>query len=154
MSSDTHSTSDRVANLDDLDREAISQRLSQLAAEAQALHVRLRAASQASEGHFQEELASEAAMQRTILPLEEPKESAIEPRGPPNTLVGALLWNLPQASAATNVSGGTLKRMAAANELPEGAVVHLGRRRLFNRLILEKWVAAGCPAVTQRRRTR
>jgi excisionase family DNA binding protein len=73
-------------------------------------------------------------------PTEAPKRrhtlaAAVEP----------LLWELPVAAEALAVSTRTLKRMAAAGELPEGAVVRLARRRLFNRRVLERWVETGCP---------
>jgi excisionase family DNA binding protein len=58
-----------------------------------------------------------------------------------------LLWGLDEAAHALGVSPRTLKRMDAANELPEGVVVHLGRRRLFSRKALEQWVARGCPRI-------
>jgi excisionase family DNA binding protein len=55
-----------------------------------------------------------------------------------------LLWSLSEAAEALRISTRTLKRMAADGTLPPGAVVHLGRRRLFSRRILEDWSARGC----------
>jgi excisionase family DNA binding protein len=63
-----------------------------------------------------------------------------------------LLWALEQAAAALNVSDRTLKRMARAGELPAGAVVRFGRRRLFSRLLLEDWCRKGCPPSAKGRR--
>ena len=56
-----------------------------------------------------------------------------------------LLLSLAQGSVLLGVSTRTLKRMAAADELPEGAVVRIGRRRLLSRLVLEEWCRRGCP---------
>src|SRR5262249_52565156 len=63
-----------------------------------------------------------------------------------------LLLSLAQAAVLLGVSTRTVKRLAAGDELPEGAVTHIGRRRLLNRLILERWVAQGCPPPAGRRR--
>jgi hypothetical protein len=65
-----------------------------------------------------------------------------------------LLWELPVAAAMLSVSERTLKRMDAAGELPKGAVVRLGRRRLFVRKVLEDWVRRGCERPVHRSRTR
>jgi excisionase family DNA binding protein len=69
-------------------------------------------------------------------------------------LVEPLLWTIDQAAAALNRSTRTLKRMAAEGALPAGTVVRLGRGRLFNRRILEDWVARGCPAPARARGSR
>jgi excisionase family DNA binding protein len=61
-----------------------------------------------------------------------------------------LLLNLPQAAVLLGVSPRTVKRLASAGELPEGAVTRIGRRRLLNRLVLERWVADGCPPPRKR----
>jgi hypothetical protein len=61
-----------------------------------------------------------------------------------------LLWDLEQLAAALNVSERSAKRFAVDGTLPPGAVVHVGRRRLFSRAIIEKWVASGCPVVRRR----
>jgi hypothetical protein len=67
-----------------------------------------------------------------------------------------LLLDLKQLALLLSVSAVTCKRLAADGALPPGAVVHLGRRRLFSRPIIERWVADGCPshAATGRRRGR
>jgi excisionase family DNA binding protein len=54
-----------------------------------------------------------------------------------------LLWDLAECAAALSVSARTVKRMAAAGELP--GVVHLGRCRRFDRRRIELWIADGCP---------
>jgi hypothetical protein len=56
-----------------------------------------------------------------------------------------LLWSIGQTAAALGVSVPTVKHMAACGELPPGAVVRLGRRRLFSKLVIERWCADGCP---------
>src|SRR5262249_60538689 len=63
-----------------------------------------------------------------------------------------LLWDLEQVAAALNVSPRTVKRMAAAGELP--GVVHVSRRRLFHRAAIEDWVARGCPPLLRAKRPR
>jgi excisionase family DNA binding protein len=63
-----------------------------------------------------------------------------------------LLLSLAQAAVLLGVSTRTLKRLVAGDELPEGAVTRIGRRRLLNRLILERWVSQGCPPPPGRRR--
>jgi excisionase family DNA binding protein len=63
----------------------------------------------------------------------------------PGPAVARLLWDLREAAQALNISERSLKRMAAARELPGDAVVRLGRRQLFVRAALERWIAAGCP---------
>jgi excisionase family DNA binding protein len=63
-----------------------------------------------------------------------------------------LLLSLTQAAVLLGVSARTLKRLVAGDDLPEGAVTRIGRRRLLNRLVLERWVAAGCPPPPGRRR--
>jgi excisionase family DNA binding protein len=63
-----------------------------------------------------------------------------------------LLLSLAQAAVLLGVSTRTVKRLAAGGELPEGAVTRIGRRRLLNRLVLERWVADGCPPPPGRRR--
>ncbi len=69
--------------------------------------------------------------------------------------IEALLWSLEEAALALRLSARTLKRAAAEGALPEGAVVRpFGRRRLFVRRVLEKWIAEGCPAVRGGRRVR
>jgi hypothetical protein len=62
-----------------------------------------------------------------------------------------LLLSLAQAAVQLGVSTRTLKRLAG-DELPEGAVVRIGRRRLFSRLVLEDWCRRGCPPPPGRRR--
>ena len=57
-----------------------------------------------------------------------------------------LLLSLAQAACLLGVSARTVKRLVAGDDLPEGAVTRIGRRRLLNRLVLERWVAQGCPA--------
>jgi excisionase family DNA binding protein len=64
------------------------------------------------------------------------------------TLPEQLLWDLPAAAHALNVSERTVKRLAAAGELP--GVVHVGSRRLFYRKALEEWIAQGCPPVRRK----
>jgi excisionase family DNA binding protein len=59
-----------------------------------------------------------------------------------------LLLTLQQAAVMLSISERTLKRAAAENALPAGAVVRpFGKRRLFNRRVLEAWIASGCPRV-------
>jgi excisionase family DNA binding protein len=62
-----------------------------------------------------------------------------------------LLLSLAQAAALLGVSTRTLKRLVASEELPEGAVCRIGRRRLLNRLVLERWVEQGCPPPRRRK---
>jgi excisionase family DNA binding protein len=63
-----------------------------------------------------------------------------------------LLLSLAQGAVLLGVSTRTLKRLVAGDELPEGAVVRIGRRRLLNRPVLERWVSDGCPHPPGRRR--
>jgi hypothetical protein len=63
----------------------------------------------------------------------------------PTRDVEPLLWDLPQLAAALNVSLSTAKRLAAKGALPPDAVVHVLRRRLFRRDVIEAWVRQGCP---------
>ncbi|MCI0461956.1 MAG: helix-turn-helix domain-containing protein [Gemmataceae bacterium] len=58
-----------------------------------------------------------------------------------------LLWDLPEVAHVLGVSEKTMKRMAAANELPAGTIVRIGRRRLFARKVIEEWVARGAPVI-------
>jgi hypothetical protein len=60
-----------------------------------------------------------------------------------------LLLDLRAAAALLSVSERSAKRLASDH--PE-LVVHLGRRRLFSRKLLEKWVADGCPEPRARKR--
>jgi excisionase family DNA binding protein len=62
--------------------------------------------------------------------------------GPPGLL--PLLIDLRALAAILSVSTRTAKRLAADGTLPVGAVVKIGRRRLFNRLLVEEWVRGGC----------
>jgi excisionase family DNA binding protein len=66
-----------------------------------------------------------------------------------------LLLDLDQAAAYLGTSTRSLKRSISAGQLPRGAVVRpFGRRRLFNRLVLEKWVRDGMRPVRLRGRRR
>jgi hypothetical protein len=57
-----------------------------------------------------------------------------------------LLLDLKAAAAFLGgVAEVTVKRMARDGTFPPGVVLKLGRRRLFSRVALEKWVADGCP---------
>jgi excisionase family DNA binding protein len=57
-----------------------------------------------------------------------------------------LLLSLQQAAVLLGTSERTLKRACAEQALPPGAVVRpFGKRRLFNRAVLERWVEQGCP---------
>jgi excisionase family DNA binding protein len=66
--------------------------------------------------------------------------------------VQALLWDLAECAVALGVSTRTVKRMAAASELP--GVVRLGRCRRFDRRRIEQWISEGCPPVATGRRPR
>jgi excisionase family DNA binding protein len=71
--------------------------------------------------------------------------------GPAIPALIPLLLSLDQAAILMGVSDRTLKRMAASGALPQGAVCRpFGRARLFNRPILERWVAEGCPPMRRR----
>jgi excisionase family DNA binding protein len=63
--------------------------------------------------------------------------------GAPALALTPLLVNLRQAAEVLGISAKTVKRMAAAGELP--GVVKLRRRTLVNYEALRKWTAAGCP---------
>jgi excisionase family DNA binding protein len=56
-----------------------------------------------------------------------------------------LLLNIADAALLLGLSARSLKRMASAGELPREAIVRLGRRRLFSRPALERWVNDACP---------
>jgi excisionase family DNA binding protein len=60
-----------------------------------------------------------------------------------NARVEPLLWSIDDLAYALNLSTRTIKRMARAGELP--GVLKIGRRRLFDRRRLEKWIDEGCP---------
>src|SRR5262249_13110848 len=102
-------------------------------------------------------------IQQSTHPLSVPSEdgsrtSDSAPPAPPKrrhalaAAIEPLLWSLTEAAAALRVSTRTLKRMAASDELPEGTVVYLARRRLFSRRVLERWVEGGCKAPARKRR--
>lgn len=66
-----------------------------------------------------------------------------------------LLLDIGQAALLLGTSARTLKRVCAQGGLPRGAVVKpFGRRRLFNVVVLRKWIEEGCPAVGRLRRSR
>lgn len=56
-----------------------------------------------------------------------------------------LLWDVGAAAAALAIGERTLKEWQADGRLPAGAVVRLGKRRLFSPDVLREWVRQGCP---------
>jgi hypothetical protein len=64
--------------------------------------------------------------------------------GTPLAALQPLLVDLRGACQLLSVSAPTVKRLVP--EMPPGCVIRLGRRRLFSRPALERWVAAGCPS--------
>jgi excisionase family DNA binding protein len=90
-------------------------------------------------------LSAAIAGQRTATPDAGDGQQSPAPASPA-TSPEQLLWDLVEAAAALSVSTRTLERMAGNGELPTGAVVRLGRRRLFSVPVLREWVRQGCPA--------
>jgi predicted DNA-binding transcriptional regulator AlpA len=69
--------------------------------------------------------------------------------GPPNGQAATpallpLLIDLRQLAHLLSVSPRTCKRLAFDGTLPPACVVRIGRRRVFNRLLVEEWVRQGC----------
>jgi excisionase family DNA binding protein len=60
-----------------------------------------------------------------------------------------LLVDLAELAVLLKISARTAKRMAAAGELP--GLVRLGRLVRFDRRVIERWIADGCPKPTARR---
>jgi excisionase family DNA binding protein len=75
-----------------------------------------------------------------------PDGTGAEPAKAPRAPLPPLLLDVGQMTELLNVSVITVKRLVRDEVLPPGAVVHLGRRRLFSRPLIEKWVGAGCPS--------
>jgi hypothetical protein len=67
---------------------------------------------------------------------------------PGPAMIEPLLWSVEQTASALCLSVSSVKRMSAAGEIP--GVVKLGRRRLFDRRRLERWIADGCPVPRRR----
>jgi hypothetical protein len=88
---------------------------------------------------------------RLTAPAQPTNGHAGTPNSPSGPVAGSLtllplLLDLQALAQLLSVSEVTCKRLAADGTLPPGAVVRLGRRRLFSRPLIERWVADGCPS--------
>jgi excisionase family DNA binding protein len=65
----------------------------------------------------------------------------------PDSTPKPLLVDARYVAVLTSLSLRTIKRMAAADEIPGGAI-RIGRSVRFRLDLIESWVARGCPRVT------